>query len=226
MRLRLPTDQQRLAIYGATGSGKTQAAVYHLSLSDIESKPWIIIDFKHDDVIEQIPYTRTMNVNDPLPDKPGIYIVRPDPWESDETDFLLKRIWKRGDTGILIDEGHMLDPRGEGLRAVITQGRSKHIPMIHLSQRPKWISKHVMTEPEFHRVFRLQDPDDIKYVSRFTDPNIFRDKNTHDRIYLPDYHSYWHDVGLHETHTLPPVPELDSILSTFEQRLGKRKIYA
>lgn len=226
MPIRLPTDQNRLAIYGATGSGKTYAAIEHLSVSDFTDKPWIIVDFKRDDVIAEIPFTQYMPVSGKIPERTGIYIVQPDPWQDSEVDELLMRIWKSGYCGVYIDEGHMLDPRGPGLRAVITQGRSKHIPMIHLSQRPKWISKHVMTEPEFHRIFRLQDPDDIKYVSRFTDKNIFRNPETGEPLHLPDFHSYYHDVGLHTTHTLKPGPNLNTLISRFAKRLERRKRFA
>lgn len=224
--VRLPERNQRIAIVGSTGSGKTYAALEHLSLADIEDKPWIIVDFKRDDVIQEIPYTIPMDVDAKIPTRPGIYKVQPKPWEDGVVDGLLMRVWERGDTGIYVDEGHMLDPRGDGLRAVITQGRSKNIPLIHLSQRPKWVSKYVATEPEFHRVFRLQDPDDIAFVRKFTDKWIFRNRETGEDIYLPEFHSYYHDVARHQTNTMPPGPDLQELLERFDQRLAKKKRFA
>src|SRR5690606_40038444 len=85
-------DGKRLTIIGRTGSGKTVAGLYHLALSSWTEKPWIIVDFKGDKHVRQIPGAVPMDISAPVPDDPGIYIVRHFPGMENELDDLMRRI--------------------------------------------------------------------------------------------------------------------------------------
>lgn len=214
--MRLPDQTQRLSIVGATGSGKTQAALWHLSMRDIETRPWIIYNFKGDRSIDSIPFARDLGL-DELPVKPGVYIVRPQPGQIDEMQTQMWGVWKKGGIGVYVDEGYMVGDRNPAFRALLTQGRSKEIPIIVLSQRPVWMDRFVFSESEFFQVFRLNHRKDRKSVEEFVPADLERR--------LPDFYSRYYDVGSNEVMILAPVPQIDIIHATFARRLkGQKKI--
>jgi hypothetical protein len=211
----LPRYDKRTAIIGSTGSGKTQLAVWLLSTRDFQHRPWIIFDFKGDALIEEINPPE-INVYGAPPKKPGLYVVRPIPQRDDKAveDFLWQ-IWQRGNIGVYVDEGYMLGQRNPALNACLTQGRSKHIEMMILSQRPVWMSKFVFSEANFFAVMNLTLEDDRKFVSGY----VGGEKIT----LLPRYHSLWYSADEQEGHILKPVPSRETLLERFEQRLCRRR---
>jgi|SRR5579859_7644995 len=209
--MRFPNDTQRHAIVGATGSGKTQAALWHLSGRSYDIQPWIVYDFKYDELINEIPGAVELDVNARIPERPGIYIVHPHPAQSVEVDSQFWQIWEQENTGVFIDEGYMIGRDSPAFRALLTQGRSKHIPIITLSQRPTWIDRFILSESEFHQVFRLQHAKDREAVQSFI-PHKMKDR-------LPEYHSYYYDVGADKMNTLYPCPPKEKILQTFARRM-------
>lgn len=212
--MRLPDDTKRHAIVGATGSGKTQAALWHLSLRNFQEKPWVIYNFKKDEAIDTIPFARHIGT-DQIPVRPGVYVVHPLPHESENVESQMWAIWERGNTGVYVDEGYMVGRDNRAFRALLTQGRSKHIPMIVLSQRPVWMDRFVFSESEFYQIFRLQHRKDRKLVEEFVPANLEKR--------LPEFHSYYYDVGANDVTVLKPVPEIEKIHATFEQRLKHLK---
>jgi hypothetical protein len=213
--LRRPGDTDRLAIVGATGSGKTHAALWHLSMANYDQKPWIIYDFKGDDLINGIESAYDLDIDDELPKRPGIYICHPNPDDEDELDVHMRKVWARENMGVYVDEGYMVGKNNKGFRRLLTQGRSKHIPLIVLSQRPVWMDRFVFSESGFFRVFRLQHNGDLRKVNEFIPYPITRR--------LPEYHSYYYDVASNEIGVMPPAPDQDAILDTFDARLSKLK---
>lgn len=211
---RLPASKHRVAVMGRTGSGKTQFGAWLLSLARWDHRPWIIINGKQDDLLDAIPGAEFMRLEDKLPKKPGIYITHPRPDDAEKTEALLWSVWERENTGVFVDEGYMLPnsgPQGRGaFQALLTQGRSKHIPMIVLTQRPAWISRFLFTEADVHSVFKLTHSDDRSTVEKFVPYNL--------ENYLPEYHSYWHDVSLGQVFVLLPAPDRAMMLQMFEDR--------
>lgn len=222
---RFPNDQQRLVILGATGSGKTNDAMWHLSQRNFDVKPWVVYNFKNDELIDGIEQAYHINPTSPVPNKPGIYVVHPYPGQETEVDNQMMQIWEQENVGVYVDEGFMIPRNSRGFRSILTQGRSKHIPMITCSQRPAWMDRFVFTEAEFIQMFRLQDMDDIKAVERFVpNPNGRRGEHPLEKR-LPEYWSYYYDVGRNELMKLRPVPDPQSIADTFNMRLQKiRKV--
>lgn len=208
--MRIPDETNRIAIVGATGSGKTQAELWQLSMRDIQSRPWVIFNWKADKSIDGIPGADFIDL-DTIPIKPGVYIYHPHPDQGPEVERIMWEIWERGGIGIVIDEGYMVGERNPAFRAILTQGRSKEIPVIVLSQRPVWMDRFVFSESEFFQVFRLQHSKDRKSVQEFIPKPI--DKR------LPEHYSYYYDVARDKVSVLKPVPELKVIYETFAQKL-------
>jgi hypothetical protein len=210
-KLHLPKDDQRLTVIGKTGSGKTQAALWHLSQRSYDRRPWIIFDFKREPVFANLPFHREISVTDKIPKEPGIYITRPTPDQVDEVEALLWRIWDRERTGVFIDEGYMLSARSPGFQAILTQGRSKSIPIIHLTQRPAWVSRFAFSEADYIQLFQLTDTRDQKIVRQFMPLPIEQP--------LPRFWSFWWDNSRNVKLVLRPVPDASTILDAFHDRL-------
>lgn len=208
-----PGDKDRISIVGATGSGKTQAAAWHLSRRNFNTKPWIIYDFKNsdEDIINQIQGAQELDVNANLPQYPGIYIVHPRLTDVDLVENQMWKIWERGNAGVFVDEGYMIGRNSSAFRSLLTQGRSKHIPMIVLTQRPVWVDRFAFSESQFLQIFRLADTDDLKTVNRYIPHNLSKR--------LPEFHSYYYGVKQNRLVVLKAVPDRDAILDTFDTRL-------
>jgi DNA helicase HerA-like ATPase len=215
IEMRLPDDTQRLTVLGATGSGKTNAGLWHLAHRNYTMKPWVIYDYKCDDTICSIEGAVTLDLSDPVPTTPGIYIVHPLPDDEAEVSDHMVQIWNQENTGVFIDEALMVGKYNRGFRYLLTQGRSKHIPMIINSQRPVWVDNYVFSESDFVQVFRLQNLKDISRVQEFVPYDLTQR--------LPQYHSYYYDVADNKLIVMKPTPDGDAILDTFYTRLKKLK---
>jgi hypothetical protein len=212
--MRLPDSTHRIAIFGRTGSGKTQAAAYFLSRANFDVMPWIILDFKKDALLNSLR-AKELKINASIPTKPGLYITHPMIQTDDEAvESLLWRIWRRGNTGVYIDEGYALGNDNAAFRALLTQGRSKHIPMMVLSQRPLFLDRFVFSEADFYLAFSLNDRKDQQRAGEFMHRDIDLSAE------LPKYHAHYHDVGEHSHNILRPVPSAASIRSAIKSRLG------
>lgn len=210
--IRLPNSKQRIALIGRTGTGKTVAGMWHLSNSNFDIMPWVIVDFKTDEHINAIERAEYISVKDTVK-QPGIYIIQPYPGDEELGDFL-ERIWQRGTTGVMVDEGYMMRTNTEVEKRfvyLLTQGRSKRIPMIVLTQKPVWISRFVFSESDFFQVFHLNDIRDHKTVEAFVPPNAIRT--------LPEFHSLYFDVSRNRLTYLSPVPDEATILERIDSRL-------
>jgi hypothetical protein len=211
---RLPSMRQRIAVIGRTGTGKTVAALWHLSNANFQTHPWTIIDFKTDENINAIERAIYIDIADRPPKTPGIYIAQPHPKDPALAAYM-EHVWKKENHGIYIDEGYMMKENpdtDERFVTLLTQGRSKHIPMIVLSQRPAWVSRFVFSESDFFQVFHLNDKRDHKTIEAFLPAGSFRS--------LPDYHSLYFDVGKNRVTYLRPVPSETEILAKIDARLS------
>lgn len=212
--VRLPDNTQRSFVTGRTGTGKTQAGVWQLSTKNYNSFPWVIYDTKGDALLQQIarlPGAKNIRFSDNI-GKHGLYFLHPLPHEmkSDANEAFLWRLWKRGNVGVFIDEGYMFDKYSDALIALYTQGRSKHIPMITLSQKPRYLTQFTFSEADFFQVFQLNDINDRKRISEFTSIDLDQMGQR-----LPEYHSLWYDVGQDRLVTFSPVPARAAIMDSF-----------
>lgn len=220
--VRLPGLTDRTVIVGRTGTGKSIAGAWHLSLKDFTTFPWIVWDTKLDPFLRELwrmKLARRLSFGDSIP-KNGLWYLQPTPkqMQSEECEAFLSRIHQRGRIGMWIDEGYAFDKFSDALTAIYTQGRTLRIPMITLSQKPKYLNMFTFSEAQFFQVFALNDLKDRQRIAEFSpiDP----------RTRLREHHSLWYDVGRNSVVEFSPVPAPDRILETFEAklRLAKRAI--
>lgn len=210
---RLPGPRDRLAVIGRTGSGKTHFAAWVLSLANWDRRPWLIVDYKRDDFLKELP-TRELDLKvKKLPREPGLYVTHPPPRSDDAVEALLWRVWERGNTGLYIDEGHIL-PDGDALQAILTQGRSKSIATIMLTQRPKWVSRFVFSEADAFSIFHLNDKRDKQTVQEVAPVDLSQPLGRH--------HSYYYRVDADQLYRMNPVPDRADILGIFDERNPRR----
>ena len=223
MTFRFPTSQERLTITGRTGSGKTVCAAYFLCNANFHEQPWTIIDFKGDDLLSAIDRAIPISVYDKPPRKPGLYYLHPAPHQSDALENWLWKIWARGQHGLFADEAYMIpDPRrgkDGAFKSILAQGRSKHIPVYSLSQRPVMVNRSVFTEANFFASFHLNDKRDRDTITAFTpDDDVWNWENE-----VPPFHARWYEQATHFSCILKPVPGVDEILQRFDDRLKPKK---
>jgi hypothetical protein len=201
---------------GRTGSGKTALALFLLARANFHQKPYYIVDYKGDNHIGDIDRAKQIGLNE-TPRQPGLYVVRPLPHEQDQAEAWLWRVYNQEDTGLYFDEAYMVPDEG-AFPAILTQGRSKRINSIIITQRPAWISRFVFSEASQFAAFHLNDSDDRKKLWRFLPP----DKIVRKR--LPDYHSTWYDVGSNDLTLLGPCPHPDVSVDMIQSRLNPRRV--
>lgn len=219
MAFQLPRDDQQLVVIGRNGTGKTVAGAFHLSRRRYDRLPWVLIDYKGDQLLHEIANYGTEIDLDYTPKKPGIYIVHPEPETDDEdVEKFLYKIWKRGHTGIYCDEGYML-PQGRAWRGILTQGRAKIIPRIILTQRPVHLNRFVFSEANHYQLFHLNDERDKATVQQYM-PGDRIDVSER----LPQFCSHYYSVDSDESFRLSPVPAPDRIVQSFRDRIRPKRI--
>lgn len=216
---RLPKTDEHVSIIGQNGSGKTQLAAWLVAMSNYDTFPTVIIDYKRERLFSHIEHAQllgTFRGRPPWnpPKKPGIYLLQPEPWEEDPIEDFLYKVWRRGKTRLYFDEAHMIPKQNGGaFQAILTQGRSKRIPCVILTQRPSWASRFIFSEAKFFSVFHLNDERDRKTVESFVPVDLSQQ--------LPKFHSYWHDTSENKTNVLTPVPSANTIIEQFNSKLPK-----
>lgn len=208
-----PGQKEHTTIIGRTGSGKTQCGAWLLSHAPFDEMPYIIIDYKGDELLNSVGAT-PIGIHAEPPSMPGLYIVHVMPDEDDALDAFLWKIHARGYTGLYFDEGFMV-AKLKSLEAILMQGRSKHIPCFILSQRPSWMSRYAFSEASHFVVFHLNDRRDQMKVKEF-----FR--NYHEGR-MEKYHAQWYNVNHDCNFILQPVPDADRIRERFTDRLDEMR---
>lgn len=213
----LATDQEHHAIFGQNGSGKTVFGLWTLAQRSYDKMPWYIVDFKRDDVIDQIPRLEETDITGRPTKHKGLYVVRPTVEETDNGTVTrwLYRVHEHGHTGVFIDEGYMFRTMwNPGLRTLLTQGRSKRIPMIALSQRPAFVSPFILSESSHLSVFYLQMPQDVAKVREFL-PDA-RPKA------LPPHEQYYAYMKQRQFARVAPCPNEQEVFDMFDRRKVRR----
>jgi len=229
--MRLPKDTDRTIVLGRTGSGKSVFALWLLSKQGFDYMPWVIIDYKGEDLVgdllKQNKSIKTISCHDKPPTKPGLYWMQPVPKLDDEAmERWLMKVWAQENIGLFIDEGYAL-PQKSAFDIILTQGRSKHIPVIALYQRPVYMSRYAVAQANFFAAFDQNDRRDLHTTSQFLKPPIIvkdgKETEFALKTKLPKYWFLWMDVGDGITSICKPVPSGEEILSTFRRRLVTRK---
>lgn len=183
---KIPNSSHRSTVLGRTGSGKTVLGSWLLSQQAFDRMPWTVIDYKGDELFNGLRYIREIGPNEKPPKHAGLYRMRPHPiHDADAVENWLMQVWERERQGVFVDETFMLPNKG-AFEGILTQGRSKHIPVIALSQRPAWISRYAYSEADHFFVFHLNTDDDKLKIRRMINGNAIEQ--------LPDYHSWYYSV--------------------------------
>lgn len=214
---KFPTLADRVTINGRTGSGKTVAGAWLLSEADFHKQPFVIVDMKREGLFKQVSRIIPIDFNE-VPKHPGVYILRPFPHEEEEIKAWLWKVWSQGSTGLFFDEGYLI-PDSDIFRTILTTGRSLHIPVYTLSQRPVNLPRYVFTEADYYMSFHLNDKRDRDIVRGFTPDDKVWDTTTK----LKKYHSRWYDIARDYTAIMSPVPQSDQIINRFDMRLTPKK---
>jgi len=221
---RLPRDDQRVAIMGRTGSGKTVFGAWLLAKSNFMKVPRVIVDYKGDALLNSIDRIEEVGFNT-VPKRGGLYIIRPLIHDADAMEAWLWKVWERENIGLYFDEAFMLPNSGHqrrgALQAILTQGRSKTIPVISLVQRPSQISLFVFSEADYYAVFHLnrwQDKKTVQDLAEQLDPKRLEK--------LKEYHSHWYDVGKDKLFSMLPAPKPEIVAEQIDTKLKpKRRHY-
>ena len=213
MSFKFPDSSSRVSICGATGSGKTRFGNWLFSYSDFSRRPYVIVDFKGDDLIARIERAREISLNE-IPKAPGLYVLRPRPDQQEAVEKWLWKVWERGNIGLFFDEGYMIPNLG-ALNAILTQGRSLRIPTMILTQRPVYCSRFVFSEAGYFAIFRLNDERDYQTIRGFTPKNDVFDFSNR----LPPFTARWYDVSRDWSAIIDPVPGDEYILDRFDNAL-------
>lgn len=204
--VRFPASDERTVIIGSTGSGKTQFGVYMLATRDFHRRPWFVLDFKGEKLFTKLELT-PFKLGDPLPTEPGIYWMRIIPGEDELVSQFFLQVYNQENCGVFVDEGYMLPYQDKWFRALQTQGRSKNIEVITLTQRPARLDLTIFSEASFFCIFNLTLKDDKKRVYEFTEGLQIKR--------LPPYHSLWYDVAANEHVIFEPCPPADELIKVF-----------
>lgn len=227
-KFRLPADDEHTAIIGRNGTGKTQLGIWTLSKQDLRDKPWVVINYKGDELINSISRARKIKHID-MPDHPGLYVLNSNPSLKAQDEAFMWNVWNAENIGLFIDEGYLVpSPKGGAFESLLTQGRSKRIPIITLSQRPVELSRFVFSEASHVALFHLNDERDVKTVTSFVPrdfpswlPSEFEKQGR-----LPPYHARWYDFkgnqGQGARFVLKPVPPAEQIRKDIDAQLEPR----
>jgi hypothetical protein len=228
----LPGRNDRITILGRTGTGKTVGAIWHLSKKDLRTERWLLVDYKGDDHVALLEDAGApvISAADKLPKKPGLYIVRPEIGDAKIADFW-RAVHRERNTGVFVDEGYMVKD-DEAYDALLTQGRSLCIPMIVLSQRPRWVTRFVFSEATFFQVYALNDDDDWRRVAGFVPlPSAWEASRLQAReagnlaqaLNPPPYYSYYYDTNAQSLVRFSPVPPVEESVDAIAQQIKKRR---
>lgn len=228
--VRGPDSTKRTVVLGRTGSGKSQFAIALLSTRNWSEQPWIVIDYKGEDLLVEIlaksnGQMKRIKPTDNPPKKPGLYYMQPMPVVDDEAinDFLWK-VYRQENIGLFIDEGFALpQKKGSPFDIILTQGRSKHIPVIVLYQRPVWMSRFAIAQADFFAVFEQNDIRDLELTCKFVGEKGQKTRDVMAQLNnLPKYNCLWYDVGDGVATVLNPAPDRNVIINNFLHRLNPR----
>lgn len=215
----LPAPNQRLLIVGRTGSGKTVAGLFHLSNTNFDEKPWIVIDFKGDENINAIRGLKRIRWDTDISKlKPGIYALSLMVDQQKELEAFLWNAYYTQNIGLFADEGYMI---GQGsryspaFRTILTQGRSKNIGVIINSQRPVWLDVFSKSEANKMQIFHLNAAGDRKSMAEYIGDKAGPDVQER----LAPYHSIYYDVDSNTAIELSPVPPPAESIALIEARL-------
>lgn len=207
----LPGAADRTCVIGPTGSGKTILGAWLLSKQRWDKRPWVALDFKNEELWDRVgdPPMRPLKLGQ-MPGKRGFYRLHVRPGQDDELEDWLWKIWERENVGLFCDEVSLI-PQKNAFKAILRQGRSKHIPVISCTQRPVDCDREVFSESQYRCLFGIEDLHRDYPVIR----GLFGNRDIRDELpKLKRHWSLWFDARQKSLTMLKPVPSPDTIART------------
>lgn len=223
---KLPADDEHAAVVGRNGSGKTMLGAFLLSMQDLKSKTWLVLDYKGEEIFQSLANVRHIGFSD-VPDEPGLYVLSSRPDLETATENWLWRIWDHERVGLFVDEGYMLPQLQKGaFQAILTQGRSKRIPVVTLTQRPVRVSPFAFSEASHVAVFDLNAKADRKTVEDRTGEGFMTWRPPEfPQERLPRFHARWYAVKSDTRYIIKPVPEAKEIIKRIDGQLKPKRTW-
>lgn len=170
MTLSLRTDN-RIALFGRTGSGKTTLVKHLLS----HFPRWVVLDAKHTYKAKGVKVVKQFDK------RLDQQIIRVPPVGGRGEEALwsaaIESVWQRGDAVLYVDETTLITkPRVllPALGKAIRTGRERGVGVWCASQRPKDLPSAIFTECEHIFCFQLQFSADRDKVVSFTADDLGR----------------------------------------------------
>ena len=228
--IRLPGYQDRLAIFGCTGSGKTVGALWHLSHKKFDLQPWMVYNPSQDSKFDSIENAKQVDL-DFVPSKPGLYVANFFPSDKALLEANLGKVLRKGNVGVYVDEGY-LSGSSPSLFDIIIAGRKLSVPVIYLAQRP--VEKQgapivtIGANSEFVQVYELPRESDWNNILEIIPERHWkRQIGTLEQgmeFVERKFHSLYWDRDKRTIHKLGPVPEVKAIVARIDERLRKKRI--
>lgn len=228
--INLPGPQDRTAIFGCTGSGKTVGALWHLSQKKFDVQPWMVYNPSQDSKFDLIEHAQQVDL-DFIPTKPGLYVANFYPSDKVQLEENLGKILRKGNCGVYVDEGY-LGGSSPSLFNIIIAGRKLGIPVIYLAQRP--VEKQgapivtIGANSEFVQIYELPRESDWHNIFE-----IIPERHWQRQIGTLEagmefverkFHSLYWDRNARKISKLGPVPKVEALVATIDSRLRKKRI--
>lgn len=197
-------SNERISIFGRTGSGKTFFAKNWLLP---HMTHYIFHDIKH----ENNDIEHDIIINTPKELKKAITEYRKilyQPKSPTDKDFnnLCEIIFNNKNTTLYVDEASIMSSPTKILywhNVILTQGRTYNVGIINTSQRPRIIHNTLISESEHLFIFSLNlDTDIFKIRQQIGDA-------ADDIRFLPEHHVLYHNIKFNRSYIFKPVPLLD-----------------
>jgi DNA helicase HerA-like ATPase len=221
---RLPARDEHTTVVGRNGSGKTMLGAFLLSMQNLKDETWLVLDYKGEEIFQSLANARHIGFSD-VPDEPGLYILSSRPDLEERTENWMWRVWEHERVGLFVDEAYMLPQFQKGaFQAILTQGRSKRIPTLTLTQRPVRVTPFAFSEASHVAVFDLNAKADRKTVEDRTGEGFmtWRPPEFPD-VRLPRFHSRWYAVKSDSRYVVRPVPEAGKIIAAIDGQLTPKR---
>jgi DNA helicase HerA-like ATPase len=220
----LPRDDEHTTVVGRNGTGKTLLGAFLLAKRNLSATTQLIVDYKGEEIFAALDRAREIGFRD-VPAEPGVYILRSRPDLTTQTEDWLWRVWDREHIGLMVDEAYMLPnpPQGGAFQGILTQGRSKRIPVITLTQRPVRVSPFAFSEASHVAVFDLNAKRDRQTVEDRTGEGFMSWLPSQFPKGLPKFHSRWYAVKTDGRYVIKPVPAPKKIVELIDSQLKPKR---
>lgn len=189
----VPALNSRSLLVGKTGSGKTVLEKKLIDVLAVDNDV-VIIDPKCGGDFDY-PATEDYKVLPAIIRQNGIGVYKPPIIEDgiDHYDYVLKWIYDRSETVLVIDELYGLSQNGytypTWLKALYTRGRSRGITILACTQRPRGVPRFCISEVENFYVFNLGLKDDRKLLANELGESVMEQ---------PAEYAFWYSAGRDE----------------------------